>query len=98
MPARGTNLPAKRRPNMEADARWHLDKKVPIALLLAILAQTAGGFWWASSLTERVSMLERSVTAAAPQADRLTRVEARLESVQDGIIEIKRMLQLRPTK
>lgn len=92
---RGTNVPAKRRQDMEADARWHLDKRVPIALLLAILVQTGGGFWWAATTSERINSLEKRADAVAPQSERLTRVEVKLEGVQDGITEIKRLLQVK---
>ena len=73
------------------ETKWYLDKRVPLALILTI--QTAGLVWWASNLTERVNSLERTREATAPQADRLTRVEVRLESVQSGIDEIKRLIR-----
>lgn len=37
---------------------WQLDKKVPIALILAILLQTAAGVWYAAKQDARVEMLE----------------------------------------
>lgn len=37
---------------------WHLDKKVPIAIILAIVVQTSGLIWWAATLNSRVSSLE----------------------------------------
>lgn len=37
---------------------WHLDKRVPVALIFAILLQTGAGFWWAASINERVNNLE----------------------------------------
>jgi len=77
----------------EQSRHWTLDRKVPLALILAIVAQTVGIVWWAASLSERVSTLERAALSAAPQADRLTRVETRLESVQDGIAEIKALIR-----
>lgn len=77
------------------DTKWHLDKKFPIALIATISIQTATIVWWASGITERVNVLERSATASAPQADRLTRVEVKLDAVQDGISEIKRSIQAR---
>lgn len=80
---------------MEADARWHLDKKVPIALLLAIMAQTGTGFWWAATTSERINNLEKRAESVAPQADRLTRVEVKLDVVQENLGEIKRLLQTR---
>jgi cytochrome oxidase assembly protein ShyY1 len=82
------------------EREWHLDKKVPIALILTILIQTVAAFWFVARLDHRVEALERSetrATATAPvQADRLTRVEVKLESVQEGITEIKRLIQAKP--
>lgn len=77
---------------MESDARWHLDKRVPIALLLAILIQTGGGFWWAATTSERINNLEKRADATAPNTDRLTRLEVNVEVLKDGVSEIKRIL------
>lgn len=38
---------------------WHLDRRVPIALILTILAQTASVAWFFASLEGRVDVLER---------------------------------------
>lgn len=72
---------------------WTIDKRVPLALILTISIQTCGIVWWASGLTTRVEHLERQAQASAPQADRLTRVEVRLDNVVDGISEIKALLR-----
>lgn len=91
----------------DADRSWHLDKRVPIALIVAMLAQIGTFVWFASGLSHRVDTLERdAVTTRAvidrdaslriPQADRLTRVEVKLETIQEGITEIKRVIQQRP--
>jgi hypothetical protein len=77
------------------DGRWHLDRRVPLSLIGAMLLQTAGFGWWASSVTERVNTLERQAVQTAPQDARLTRVEVKLEVVQEGIGEIKRLIQQR---
>ena len=78
------------------DSNWHLDKKVPIAMILAIAIQTGGMVWWAASASERINALERKAEVAAPQAERLARVETNLESVKDGILEIKSILRREP--
>lgn len=80
---------------MDVDRRWTVDKKIPVAIILTILVQTAGGIWWAATVNARVNTLEASIIQAAPQADRLTRVEVQLEVVKDGISEIKRLIQVR---
>lgn len=85
-----------KRTEVENDAAWHLDKKVPIAMILAILMQTAGIVWWGATASERLNALERRADAVAPQAERLARVETKLEAVQDGILEIKSILRKEP--
>jgi hypothetical protein len=79
---------------------WHLDKRVPLALILTILAQTATLIVWGTQLTERVSQLERTeavrATIAPQSADRLTRVEVKVDTALDGIQEIKRLIQRSP--
>jgi hypothetical protein len=77
----------------DPESHWTLDRRVPLALILALILQTGGLVWWASSLSERVNTLERRAEATAPQGDRLTRVEVKLEGVQSGIDEIKRLIR-----
>lgn len=81
---------------MLQDSEWHLDKRVPIALLVAILVQTGAAFWWASDISERVTALERGAMAAAPQADRLTRVEVKIDALRDNLNDLKSALLARP--
>lgn len=81
---------------MQADAHWTLDKRVPISLLAAMLVQTVGAFWWAATVSERINNLEKRAESVAPQADRLTRVEVKLDVVQENLSEIKRLLQAKP--
>lgn len=46
------------KPTSEA---WHLDKRVPLALLFAIIMQTAGAAWVAGQIVNRVNFLERDL-------------------------------------
>lgn len=46
--------------NATDDTGWHLDKKVPIALIFAMASQMAGGIWFASKLDARIERLEMS--------------------------------------
>lgn len=53
------------------DSRWHLDKKVPISIIGAILFQFAGGLWFISKLDARIAALEAmTVIQTATQHDR----------------------------
>lgn len=87
-----------------SDERWHIDRKLPIALIATLIitfsGQTFTAIWWASKTDSRIEQLERQTTASAPttteQGTRLTRVETKLEAVQDGISEIKSILRKEP--
>lgn len=79
----------------EYESNWHLDKKVPIALIVTIVLQTVGIVWFAAGLFYRVDALEKHQLAASPQADRLTRVEVKIENVERGVNRIESVLQSR---
>lgn len=38
---------------------WHLDKKIPIALIITIILNTGSFVWWMSSLDAAVDVLKR---------------------------------------
>jgi len=42
----------------ERQEHWKVDKKIPLALVMAILVQTGAGLWWASSINTRVATVE----------------------------------------
>jgi hypothetical protein len=78
------------------DNKWHLDRKVPLALIFAIIVQTIILVSWVSVLGERVSSLERARDATAPQSDRLTRVEVKIEGIQATTERIERLIRREP--
>jgi hypothetical protein len=43
--------------------QWHLDKRVPISLIITLLAQTVAIVWWAAAIEGRVSVLEVNIIA-----------------------------------
>jgi hypothetical protein len=69
---------------------WHLDKRVPIALIATIAAQTIGMVWWVASQTStwsaaqrdherRILLLEQANAATLAEARRLAEALARLD-------------------
>lgn len=85
----------------KSDSQWHLDRKVPIALILSIFLQTGGIVWWGATTNARINSLEEKASGfaaqVATQPERLAKVETKLESVQDGIAEIKSILRREPS-
>lgn len=49
------------------ERQWHLDRKVPLALIVTIIAQTMIAAWAASNIWTRVGELEHKVEIAAPR-------------------------------
>lgn len=43
------------------EGQWHLDKRVPVALIISMLAQLLVGVWWASNLAGDVRKLKDEV-------------------------------------
>jgi cell division protein FtsB len=80
-----------------ADQHWHVTRGIPVAFILTMLVmfvtQTATAAWFASAMAYRVEAVERAQAQAAPQGERLTRVEEKLVAVNTGIADIKALLQ-----
>lgn len=84
------------------DGKWHLDKKVPLALIFALIMQSfilvAGG----ASLYTRVDQVERTVAAQgaaiAPITEKVIRVDAKMDGVKDDLTEIKLSLRNPPRR
>ena len=82
-----------------ASESWHLDKRVPVALIITIMMQTVAAVWWAASLSARVDALERDwarfsavVNRLRVQEDRAARVDVRLEALYGRLERIERKL------
>ena len=79
---------------------WHLDKRIPIALILAIIVQSAGAVWWISGIVHRldsaiesntrqdtkIGSLEAAINASAINA---ATMNAQLTAVRESLNELK---------
>jgi len=70
-------------------------KKVPVALIAALLVQTIGGLVWAGGAAARIATLEQRVGEQRLVAERLARVEAQGEAVRAAVDRIERRLEER---
>lgn len=78
---------------MSDDSVWHFDKRVPVALILTILLQTGGFFFWMGQISTRIENLEERVAFTARNNDRLTRLEAVLDNVNEGVNKLERKIE-----
>ena len=75
---------------MNEDSQWHLDKKVPIALILALVVQFAGMVLFVGQVksqgdenTRRISVLE-----AQKVGERLSALEAQIVDAKALLVRI----------
>ncbi|WP_439150813.1 hypothetical protein [Sulfitobacter sp.] len=71
---------------MNEESNWHLDKRVPVALILALLAQFATGAWFLSGLASDVAMNRTSIMRLDGQFEVL-RNSSQQQAIQLGRIE-----------
>jgi hypothetical protein len=65
---------------------WHLDKRIPIALIVTIALQTAMAVWWAAAITTRQGYLEGRLALHDAQIEAM-RASATTSAVALGRIE-----------
>ena len=78
---------------------WHLDKKVPVAIIVTLILQIFGAAWIASKLDSRVEALEKSdvrhersidvlTTERDGNRERLTRLEEASKTTLDLVRQV----------
>lgn len=76
-----------------SDNEWHLDKKVPLGIIFAILIQTIGiivvGTAWKTGVDARIERLEASDLDKKPQESRLVRLEEKLLAISNSLTRIE---------
>ena len=80
-----------------SDSGWHLDRKVPIALIIAIATQIITFIWWAAQASARLDNLEKQTIAAGSQFERLVKLETKMDNVSMNLGELKSLMIRRPT-
>jgi H+/gluconate symporter-like permease len=79
---------------------WHLDKRIPVALIITIMTGYTGGVIWVSNLSNRIDLqdqtlsrieneVEKRSTAASDASNRIIRIEEKLANQTEILQEIK---------
>jgi hypothetical protein len=66
-----------------ATEHWHVEKNIPLALILtfggAIGLQSVAAVWWAAGVNARVLQIEDAIRSSVLNGERLTRVEVKVD-------------------
>ena len=91
--------------DLEPITHWHLDKRVPISIIVTLVLQTLTfvylGTTWKADIDHRIGSLEKDGTLRsalelrmdvirANQADRLTALETKFDFIQKSLERIER--------
>lgn len=71
---------------------WHLDKRLPMALIFAIAIQSGAGLIWAGAAGERIRQLEDQALLSRNMTERLVRVEEQIGFALQTLDRIERKL------
>lgn len=79
---------------MPDQEHWTVDKRVPLALVVTILIQSAAAIWWASSISGTVAVQGQKIGALEAQraGERLAVVESTIGDVKQQLNRIEAKL------
>ena len=80
------------------DSQWHLDKRVPVALIITMLSGYAGGIWWISEMNSRMNNIERAQLQSSGDSGQIIRFDERLRSIERVITRLEAYLDNRRTE
>lgn len=80
---------------------WHLDKKVPIAIILALAAHLGGFIWWASAqntwreaaerrLGQQETLLQKNSDLSTSITQQLSALKATTDAMRSSLDRIER--------
>ena len=87
-----------------ADTGWHLDKRVPISIIVVLVVQMLGGAWMVSKMhsdiasnTRDIARHERAIEvmtiSSQEQAVQLGRIEESMSAMRGDIARLVRLLE-----
>jgi hypothetical protein len=88
----------------ESETKWHVDRRVPLATLIALIIQTSGMVWWASSLSSTVDRNSKDIedfrvhgtplirSEISGLKERTSNFDRRLDRIEVGIDRLDRKM------
>jgi len=75
---------------MDDEKHWHLDKRIPLAMLLAFGVYTATMIWWAATLQAQVTVNANETTK---NAFRVTQLETQMSAQNTSLSVLLSQMQ-----
>ena len=68
-------------PERRGNGGWHLDRRVPIALIAVLVGQAFVFGFWGATLESQVGHNKDAIAALSSTGERLARIETKLETL-----------------
>ena len=68
---------------------FRLDKRIPVALVVAFILQTGGALFWAGSAAQRIAEVEKQTQANAGAVERVVRLEEQVSAMHEQLSRIE---------
>lgn len=85
-------------PSPRPRENWHLDKRVPIALIAALAIHAGVGIWYAAKFDSRLTTVEQFVAENRTNDRRLSVMESQLGTIARSVERVERILDRNGTK
>ncbi|MCE2926471.1 MAG: hypothetical protein LW823_02325 [Rickettsiales bacterium] len=76
----------------EEKQHWTVERKIPIAVIIALFIQMLAAVIWATELAARVETIEQHFLSSSVANERFARLEERLEYIHENVTIIRRKL------
>ncbi|WP_425995541.1 hypothetical protein [Caulobacter sp. DWR1-3-2b1] len=73
--------------------RWRLDRHISVALIVAVALQAATALMWAGRASARIDEMQSRLSAQAPVAERLARLEEQASATRASLDRIEAKLE-----
>jgi hypothetical protein len=81
----------------EPETHWHLDRRIPIALIITLALNTGVGIWWLAALGSRVEMIERQVDRGSNLAGEIIQIREQLRGLERVMLRLEAYVDRRQT-
>ena len=72
---------------------WKFKREISLPMVVGLVIHTGTFIWFIATLNNRVDQFEKQANSFTPQTEKIIRLETKIESIQDGIAEIKGILR-----
>jgi hypothetical protein len=78
----------------EKESGWHLDKKVPLALIFVLIGNLLLGLWAVADIRKDIELIKAQIIVQRDRDDRQDAVSReRVLEVRDALIELRRAFE-----